>query len=52
LDFLSALFKKSTIALKQAVFAIWPEIILDSDNFTIEEEVEIVMNYLKERGIV
>ncbi len=29
-----------------------PEIILDSDNLTIEEEVEIVMNYLKERKIV
>ena len=29
-----------------------PEIILDSDNLTIEEEVEKVMNYLKEKGIV
>jgi len=29
-----------------------PEIILDSDNLTIEEEVEKVMNYLKEEGIV
>lgn len=29
-----------------------PEIILDTDNMSIEAEVEVVINYLKEKGIV
>lgn len=29
-----------------------PEIVLDTDKMTIEEEVELVLNYLKEKGII